>query len=556
MGKPILTLKDIKKLPYATTLFSVIREKEKVYVDKTAMIARIAETEDAPVFLSRPRRFGKSLLVSAFESLFSRGLQDFKGLDIDTGEEKWTDKTYKVVHLDFSNYASCSCAEFKKRLTQALTRRLSDICSLSPLDEQGNYYDPADVIDQVCLKVADHSLVLLIDEYDSPVTHHLGNKTEMDELSAFFSNFFSAIKTWSGKFRFIFITGITRIANVSLFSVFNNLKDISCHKNYATLLGITDEELKNYFAPYVRNAAAVLDMSVSEVYDRMKSLYDGFQFSIENETTVYNPWSVLSFLSDPEQGFLNFWYSTSGGTPTVLMKYLEKTDFLDLFNKLSYRLKEGCLADYLVDKDALMAKSAPDQIPMEMLLYQTGCFTLRTEAPALAKLVIPNDEVSESLLRLSLDICHMTPSIITRSKLNKIGALVDSGDIAGIFDLFNAVLCEGISSNARVFEDENTVRDFIYVQLPREGILKSREKCNVHGYSDMEIKTRTAKLVIEFKRMRKGFSQKAAMKKALDQLRTHDYGVTAEDIKLIQVGMVISPAHKKLVEYQILDERT
>ena len=116
-------------------------------------------------------------------------------------------------------------------------------------------------------------------------------------------------------------------------------------------------------------------------------------------------------------------------------------------------------------------------------------------------------------------------------------------------------MCEGVSSNAKVFDDENTVRDFIYVQLPRKGFLKSREKVNVHGYSDMEIKTRTAKLVIEFKRMRKGFSQRVAMKEALDQIRTHDYGVTPEDIKLIQVGMVISPEQKKLVECQILDDK-
>ena len=555
MGKPILTLKDIKKLPYAATSFRVMRERENVYVDKTAMIARIAETENAPVFLSRPRRFGKTLLVSTFESLFSRGLQDFKGLDIDTGEEKWTDKTYKVIRLDFSLYADDSCEELIQDLTQDLVDSFADIKTINPLDPRGNYQKPSYVLKQGVKDADPKSIVLLIDEYDSPVSHHLNNKDETDKIMNVLKSFFATVKRFEEKFRFVFITGITRVADISLFSVFNNLKDISCHKNYATLLGITDEEFRRYFDPYVRNAATVLDMSVSEVYDRMKSLYDGFQFSIENETTVYNPWSVLSFLSDPEQGFLNFWYSTSGGIPTVLMKYLEKTDFLDLFNKLSYRLKEGCLADYLVDKDALMAKSAPDQIPMEMLLYQTGCFTLRTEAPALAKLVIPNDEVSESLLRLSLDICHMTPSVITRSKLNKIGSLVDSGDIAGIFDLFNTVLCEGISSNAKVFDDENTVRDFIYVQLPREGILKSREKCNVHGYSDMEIQTRTAKLVIEFKRMRKGVSQKAAMKEALDQIRTHDYGVTPEDIKLIQVGMVISPEQKKIVEYQILDDK-
>ncbi|MBQ3681625.1 MAG: AAA family ATPase, partial [Succinimonas sp.] len=497
-----------------------------------------------------------TLLVSTFESLFSRGLQDFKGLDIDTGEDKWTDKTYKVIRLDFSLYADDSCEDLIKDLTQELVVHFSDMKKINPLDPQGNYQNPSYILWEGVREAASKSIVLLIDEYDSPVSHHLNNKDETDKIMNVLKSFFAVVKRFEEKFRFVFITGITRVADISLFSVFNNLNDISCDDEYATLLGITDEELKRYFDPYVRNAASVLDMSVPEVYDRMKALYDGFQFSIETNMTVYNPWSVLSFLSKPERGFKNYWYSTSGGTPTILMKYLENTDFQDLFNKLSYRVKEGSLTDYLAEEDMLLSKSAPDQIPIEMLLYQTGYFTLRKDSPEIAKLAIPNDEVSESLIKLSLDINHMTPSLSTKSKLNKIGALVDSGDIAGIFDVFNAALCEGVSSNAKVFDDENTVRDFIYVQLPRKGFLKSREKVNVHGYSDMEIKTRTAKLVIEFKRMQKGFSKKAAMKKALDQLRTHDYGVTAEDIKLIQVGMVISPAQKKLVEYQILDDRT
>ena len=554
MGKPILTLKEIKKLPYAATSFSVIRERENVYVDKTAMIARIAETENAPVFLSRPRRFGKTLLVSTFESLFSRGLQDFKGLDIDTGEEKWTDQTYKVIRLDFSLYADDSCEDLIKDLTQELVVHFADMKKINPLDPQGNYQNPSYIMWEGVREAVSKSIVLLIDEYDSPVSHHLNNKDETDKIMNVLKSFFAAVKRFEEKFRFVFITGITRVADISLFSVFNNLNDISCDDEYATLLGITDEELKRYFDPYARNAASVLDMSISEVYDRMKTLYDGFQFSIETNMTVYNPWSVLSFLSKPERGFKNYWYATSGGTPTILMKYLENTDFQDLFNKLSYRVKEGSLADFLAEEDMLLSKSAPDQIPIEMLLYQTGYFTLRKDSPEMAKLAIPNDEVSESLIKLSLDINHMTPSLSTKSKLNKIGALVDSGDIAGIFDVFNAALCEGVSSNAKVFDDENTVRDFIYVQLPRKGFLKSREKCNVHGYSDMEIQTRTTKLVIEFKRIRKGVSQKAAMKEALDQIRTHDYGVTPEDIKLIQVGMVISPEQKKLVEYQILDD--
>ncbi len=555
MGKTILSDEEMDRLPLGMTGFWAMRNDGILYVDKTKMIRKIARIKGTPVFLSRPRRFGKSLLVSTFETLFSRGLQDFKGLDIDTGEKKWTDKKYKVLRIDFSMGALLNADVFTRKLTAELYFSIYGKKEEMLTENQKSQY-PDTVLFEYASLAAAKSIVLLIDEYDSPVSHHIGNKAELDKIMAVIWNFFATVKRFEEKFRFVFITGITRVAHISLFSVFNNLNDISCDDEYATLLGITDEELKRYFDPYVRNAASVLDMSVSDVYDRMKTLYDGFQFSIGTNMTVYNPWSVLSFLSNPERGFKNYWYNSNSGTPTILVKYLENADYLDLFNKISYRVKEGSLAEYLADEDMLLSKSEPDQIPIEMLLYQTGYFTLRTDSPEMAKLAIPNDEVSESMIKLSLDVNHMTPSLSTKSKLNKIGSLVDSGDIAGMFDLFNAALCEGVSSNAKVFDDENTVRDFIYVQLPRKGILKSREKCNVHGYSDMEIQTRTTKLVIEFKRIRKGVSQKAAMKEALDQIRTHDYGVTPEDIKLIQVGMVISPEQKKLAEYQILDDKS
>ncbi len=548
MDDVILDEHMMRKLPLGNTGFSAIRDFGKVYIDKTAMVRKLAMIDGTPVFLSRPRRFGKSLLVSTFEALFSWGLQDFKGLDIDTGKIKWTDKKYKVLRIDFSRAALSNSDVFTSKLTAELYFSIYGKKEDMLTESQKSQY-PDTVLFEYASLAAAKSIVLLIDEYDSTVSHHIGNKAEMDKIMAVIWNFFATVKRFEEKFRFVFITGVTRVAHISLFSVFNNLNDISCDDEYATLLGITDEELKRYFDPYVRNAASVLDMSVPEVYDRMKSLYDGFQFSIRTNMTVYNPWSVLSFLSKPQQGFINYWYASSGGTPAILIKYLENTAFLDLFNKLSYRVKEGCLSDYLIDQEMLLSKSAPDQIPAEMLLYQTGYFTLRQKTRARAIFAIPNDEVGESFIKLSLDVNHLTPSFATQCRFDDIDIMVDSADIAGIFDLFNAALREGVSSNAKVFDDENTVRDFIYVQLPRSGILKSREKCNVHGYSDMEIQTRTAKLVIEFKRMRKGVSQKAAMKEALDQIRTHDYGVTPEDIKLIQVGMVISPEQKKLVEY-------
>ena len=551
MGMPMLDEAMLLKLPLATTGFSVIRNS-KIYVDKSFLIRKLAITDGAPVFLSRPRRFGKSLLVSTFESLFSRGLQDFKGLAIETGKEKWTDKTYKTVRLDFSRYAFSNAENFSRKLTGALL--FAFYGNTGPLIKENGNKDPDDVLSEFAATSEDKSIVLLIDEYDSPITHHLGDNAEKAKIIATLGNFFATVKSCEEKFRFVFITGITRIAHVSLFSVFNNLADITCDDDYATLLGITDAELHHYFDPYVRNAAAVLDMSVSDVYEKMKTVYDGFQFSIDAAETVYNPWSVLSFLKDPKKGFLNYWYATSGGTPTILVKYLEDKSNLELFSKLSYQVKNAEDGENLVSLDALMSKSDPDRIPMAMLLTQTGYFTLRRASSEYARLAIPNDEVAESLLRLTLDINHLNPSPITRNGISNVAGMVNAGDVEGIFRLFNAALTEGISANAKAFNDENSIRDFIYVLLPRNGIIKTRENPNAKGFSDLEIRTNEVKLVIEFKRIRDDYPLKTAMNDALNQLKSRHYGETVQNLRLIRAAMVISPEDRNLADFRVLEE--
>lgn len=551
MGMPTLDEAMLLKLPFATTGFSVIR-KSKIYVDKTSMIRKIAITDGAPVFLSRPRRFGKSLLVSTLESLFSKSLLAFKDLAIETGKEKWTDKTYKVVRLDFSRYSFSNAENFSRKLTGALLFSLYG--NGSPAVKENENKDPDDVLSEFVATSEDKSVVLLIDEYDSPITHHLDDDAERVKLIAILGNFFATIKSCEEKFRFVFITGITRIAHVSLFSVFNNLVDITCDDDYATLLGITETELHHYFDTYVQNAAAVLDMSVSDVYAKMKTVYDGFQFSINAAETVYNPWSVLSFLKDPKKGFLNSWYASSAGTPTILIRYLKNNDNLELFGRLSYQVKNAEDGKNLVSLDTLMSKSEPEKIPMAMLLTQTGYFTLRRDSPEYARLVIPNDEVAESLLRLTLDINHLNPSPITRSRISDVADMVNAGDVSGIFRLFNAALTEGISVNAKAFNDENSIRDFIYVLLPRNGIVKSRENPNANGFSDLEIRTNKVKLVIEFKRIRDGYPLNTAMNDALAQLRSRNYGETVQNLRLIRVAMVISTKDRKLADFRVLNE--
>lgn len=405
--------------------------------------------------------------------------------------------------------------------------------------------------------------MLLIDEYDCLITHNLDNPSRMKEMIDFLSEFFAVIKSCGRVFRFVFITGITRLAHVSLFSVFNNLEDITADDDFATLLGITDDELHEFFAPYVRNAAAVPDISTDAAYSRLKSTYDGFRFSINKEVTVYNPWSVLSFLKKPQNGFRNCWYSTSGGTPRILVDYLKNSENLDLFNMLRYRIgfSEDTDEDeteneeterFVVTERSLLTKSDPDQIPMNMLLLQTGYFTLKRVGQGMARMVIANDEIAESLIHLSFDIRNMQPSFKTLTGISRLPDYIDRADVASVFKLFNSLLCECVSSNSKAFNDENTVRDIIYSQIPWDNVFKAKEVNNSHGFSALELKTPKTKLVIEFKRVDCDNREDQAMLAALDQLESRHYGETSENIKVIRAGMVISTKKRCLSSYRVL----
>ncbi len=554
MGKPILDEAAVLRLPCGCTTLSRIREQNAIYVDKTEMVSSLAKNCFRPVFLSRPRRFGKSLLVSVFESLFSKGLEDFKDLAIEKDAYWKNEKTYKVVRLDFSQYATVDVETFKSSLTRDIQGVLLGK-KRQELTEAEKTLLPNDVIKDYADEAESGSLVLLIDEYDAPITHNLNKSEKLQKMIDFISSFFATIKSCERVFRFVFITGITRLAHVSLFSMFNNLLDIAVDDDYSCLLGITEDELHKYFDAYVRNAAAVLDMSREEVYARMKSSYNGFQFTINADETVYNPWSILSFLSNPKAGFANYWYSTSGGTPTLLVKYLQRIENLDLFNMLRYRDNSNEVEGTVVNSRSLLSKSEPDQIPVEMLLLQTGYFTLKKKSRSRARLVIPNDEIGESLINLSLDIQNLMPSETTQDQISLLCDLLDEGDIESVFNLFNTLLCECVSSNSKAFNDENTIRDIIYSQIPQEEINKAKEVINSHGYSDLELKTPKTKLVVEFKRIQESGGEESAIKEAFSQMRTHHYGETTDKRKLIRVVMIICTAKRCLTAYRVMDSR-
>ena len=228
------TICDIDRLPLGLVRFSNIREKNKIYVDKTNLIYNIA-SQDAPIFFSRPRRFGKSLLINTLACLFEDGIDYFQGLDI---EKQWHDKTYKVVHFDFARMADYNSTDLKFILSNKIIEEFGECKDLVQINSPKLFY-PDLILDIIAKKLKNNSTVLLVDEYDAPLTHNIDNPDDLNQIKKVLNSFYATIKQYTDKFRLIFITGVTCASHVSIFSAFNNLTDLSLNKQYNSLLGFT-----------------------------------------------------------------------------------------------------------------------------------------------------------------------------------------------------------------------------------------------------------------------------------------------------------------------------
>ena len=529
-------ISDINRLPYGDPNFANIQGKGKIYVDKTKLIYKIA-SQDAPIFFSRPRRFGKSLLVNTLHALFSTGLKYFKGLDI---EKVWNDKTYKVIHLDFSSMAEDNAEELKEDLSEVLIEEFGVKGLVSPYNEQG-VRRPARVFSEILKKFELNSIVLLIDEYDAPLTHNIDNKDNLNEIAKILNNFYATAKQYAGTFRLIFITGVTRISHISIFSAFNNLLDISFEAEFNSLLGFTENDIYTYFDKYVEHAAHTLSMKKEDVYLRIKQYYDGYRFSYESEETVYNPWSVLSFFKRIKNGFQNYWFE-SGGTPSIIMKYLKISDS---FNLLNYK-------DDIFTKTIrkLSAKYEINNIPKEILLLQAGYFTIQNKANQTVRLIFPNIEVEDSILSLYLTANNITLSDDANCQIDTLSESIDNKDLASIVKTFNAILNDCVSILSKIFDNERSIRDVIYAALPQKiDFQKMKERETSKGLSDLELVTKKTHMIIEFKLASKKCSPQSSLEQAIKQIQSKGYGIGAyRNHQLYYVAMVISKDEKRILQ--------
>ena len=411
----------LKLYPVGIQTFERIRKENKLYIDKTEYVYRMTHSGGCYFFLSRPRRFGKSLLVSTFESYFSGKKELFEGLAIEKLEQEWME--YPVLHFDMSGGKHME----KKQLEDYLSNRLeAEERKWGTTHSKRGVNDRLTELITTAYEISGKQVVVLIDEYDAPMLDVAHERKTLDELRNVMRNFYSPLKMCEPMLRFVFLTGITKFSQVSIFSELNNIKNISLDDEYAGVCGITKEELLTQMSEDIDVLAEALEMTREETIAKLKENYDGYHFSPASPD-VFNPYSLLNCFDD--KNFGAYWFSS--GTPTYLINMLRK------FKVLPAKIGRSLARSSAFDAPTENLKT------ITPLLYQSGYITIKgyDKMSQLFTLDLPNKEIKvglfESLLPYYLEGMYAEEGDVAIAQMS---VLIRQGDMDGALRLLQEFL--------------------------------------------------------------------------------------------------------------------
>ena len=411
----------LKLYPVGIQTFERIRKENKLYIDKTEYVYRMTHSGGCYFFLSRPRRFGKSLLVSTFESYFSGKKELFEGLAIEKLEQEWME--YPVLHFDMSGGKHME----KEQLEDYLSNRLeAEERKWGITHTKRGANDRLTELITTAYEISGKQVVVLIDEYDAPMLDVAHDKETLDVLRNVMRNFFSPLKMCEPMLRFVFLTGITKFSQVSIFSELNNIKNISLDDEYAGVCGITKEELLTQMSEDIDMLAEAQGMTREETIAKLKENYDGYHFSPASPD-VFNPYSLLNCFDD--KNFGAYWFSS--GTPTYLINMLRK------FKVLPAKIGRSLARSSAFDAPTENLKT------ITPLLYQSGYITIKgyDKMSQLFTLDLPNKEIKvglfESLLPYYLEGMYAEEGDVAIAQMS---VLIRQGDMDGALRLLQEFL--------------------------------------------------------------------------------------------------------------------
>ena len=515
-----------RKLPIGIQTFEDIRNDGYLYVDKTALMWTIANI-GKPFFLSRPRRFGKSLLISTFEAYFKGRRELFTGLAVEELEKKWEE--HPVLHLDLNARKYTTPADLDAILNQHLERW--EAVYGEEKRDRASEERFAYVIRRASEQTG-KGVVVLVDEYDKPLLQAIQNEPLLESYRSTLKAFYGVLKSADRYLRFAFLTGVTKFSQVSVFSDLNQLNDISMNYDFSTLCGITHEELLSNFEPELMALSRANGMNVEEVVDAMTRQYDGYRFHPNGEG-VFNPFSVLNAFFSKEFG--NYWFQT--GTPTFLVELLKESDYDLRLLMDGIETAASAFTEYRADRK--------NPIP---LIYQSGYLTIKEydREFGLYRLGFPNDEVRYGFLNF---LVPFYTAITDEERSFYVGKFVQelrSGDVDAFMRRFEAFFADfPYELNDRT---ERHYQVVIYLIFKLMGQFTQAEVHSSRGRADAVVKTPKFVYVFEFK-------LKGTAGQALQQIEEKGYTLpyAAEGRQVIKVGVEFS-AEKRNVERWMVEE--
>jgi hypothetical protein len=511
------------KLPVGIQDFETLRTENYVYVDKTALLYQMI-TQGRVYFLSRPRRFGKSLLVSTLHAIFRGKKHLFQDLWIDSSDYSW--EQHPVIWLDMSAVTSSSA----DLLQQSLKFHLHEIAgqygvklpdSLSVSDSLNK------LISQLAEKNNNKKVVVLIDEYDKPLVDQIHRPEIALENREILKQFYGILKAKDANLRFVLLTGVSKFSKVSVFSGLNNLEDISLLPDYATLLGYTQEELTTYFSMEIDRLAQKEDCSRSAILDKIKHWYNGYRFS-KGEVAVYNPFSTLLLFK--QQEFSVHWFNT--GTPTFLVNLIQERQF-DVADMEKLEIGASSFSTYEIDKLSVLP-----------LLYQTGYLTIKSydEESGHYQLGYPNREVEVSFLESLLGVFSQLEEPVQNDVIFRMVRELKKPNFDAFFELFKGFL-SSIPYELHM-PKEKYYQNIFYLVFKLVGLQLNAEVHTNRGRIDAVMVGKDKILIFELK------MDKSAQE-ALEQIKTKGYAdqYMTQQKTIFLVGLNFNSLERNLGEY-------
>ena len=511
-----------KIYPIGIQNFEKIRKDGYFYIDKTALVYQLVKT-GSYYFLSRPRRFGKSLLISTLEAYFQGKKELFTGLAMEKLEKDWIE--YPILHLDL-NIEKYDTPESLNNILEKSLAKWEGLYGANP-SERSLSLRFAGIIERACEQTGQR-VAILIDEYDKPLLQAIGYDVLQNEFRNTLKPFYGALKTMDGCIKFAILTGVTKFGKVSVFSDLNNLDDISMREPYVSLCGVTEREIHDNLEEELHELAAIQQLTYEEVYAKLKDCYDGYHF-VENTEGIYNPFSLLNTFKYNK--FSNYWFET--GTPTYLVELLKRTHY-DL----------GRMAHVETDADVLNSiYGDEDPIPV---IFQSGYLTIKgyDKEFGLYRLGFPNKEVEEGFMKFLIPFYTRFNKVEAPFEIQRFVKELRAGDIDAFFKRLRSFFAD--TPYELVSELELHYQNVLFILYKLLGFYVKAERHTSDGRIDLVLQTDKFIYIMEFK-------LDGTAEEALQQINEKRYALPFEQDarRLFKIGVNFSNTTRNIEKWLV-----